>query len=84
MVFRPDPLIQAISPQLIILRVALGKAWSKATVASVSVLVFDHRAEKGQMKDSLGLDITLPQGDSMGTDLTTVDSPSTKGRAIAV
>ncbi|KAJ7785853.1 hypothetical protein B0H16DRAFT_1206330, partial [Mycena metata] len=32
----------AISPQLIILRVAMGKAWSKDTVASVSVLVFDH------------------------------------------
>ncbi|KAJ7124760.1 hypothetical protein C8R43DRAFT_1135441 [Mycena crocata] len=78
----------AISPQLIILRVATGKAWSKDTVASVSVLVFDHRAvqEKGNMNDSdtLGLDIALPQGDSQGTDLTTVDSPSTKGRGIAV
>ncbi|KAJ6501621.1 hypothetical protein C8R47DRAFT_969868 [Mycena vitilis] len=77
----------AISPQLIILRVAMGKAWSRDTVASVSVLVFDHRAaEKGQMNDTgnLGLDISLPQAHSQGTDLTTLDSPSTKGRGIAV
>ncbi|KAJ7923058.1 hypothetical protein B0H13DRAFT_91096 [Mycena leptocephala] len=75
----------AISPQLIILRVATGKAWSKDTVASVSVLVFDNRAEKRQMNDSgMGLDITLPHADSQGTDLTTIDTPSTKGRAIAV
>jgi hypothetical protein len=84
--FVPDPpLLQAISPQLIILRVATGKAWSKDTVASVSVLVFDNRAEKRQMNDSgMGLDITLPHADSQGTDLTTIDTPSTKGRAIAV
>ncbi|KAJ7151471.1 hypothetical protein C8R46DRAFT_1349506 [Mycena filopes] len=75
----------AISPQLIILRVAMGKAWSKNTVASVSVLVFDHRAEKGQMNDTgIGLDITLPHAHSQGTDLSTVDTPSTKGRGIAV
>ncbi|KAJ7139727.1 hypothetical protein C8R44DRAFT_606196 [Mycena epipterygia] len=82
----------AISPQLIILRVAMGKAWSKETVSSVSILVFDHHAEKrGQLNDTLGLDIALPQGCSQGTDLTgtdlsTVDSPSgsSKGRGIAV
>ncbi|KAJ7693634.1 hypothetical protein B0H17DRAFT_1199753 [Mycena rosella] len=81
----------AISPQLIILRVAMGKAWSKDTVASVSLLVFDHHAEKRNMDnnsnlDDLGLDISLPREASQGTDLTTVDSPSrsTKGRGIAV
>ncbi|KAJ7225949.1 hypothetical protein GGX14DRAFT_423122 [Mycena pura] len=86
----------AISPQLIILRVATGKAWSKATVASVSVLVFDHRAEKGWLsrgrsrdcgdEDNIGLDITLPQGESQGTgtDVTTVDSMAGKDRGIAV
>ncbi|KAF7340039.1 hypothetical protein MVEN_01921900 [Mycena venus] len=75
----------AISPQLIILRVAMGKAWSKDTVASVSVLVFDHRVEKG-MNDSgnFELGIALPHANSQGTELTTVDTPSTKGRAIAV
>ncbi|KAJ7071441.1 hypothetical protein C8F01DRAFT_434059 [Mycena amicta] len=56
----------AISPQLIILRVALGKAWSKQTVATVSVLVFDHRraaadAEKAQYHHDTELDIALPQ-----------------------
>ncbi|KAJ6604234.1 hypothetical protein DFH09DRAFT_1300483 [Mycena vulgaris] len=82
----------AISPQLIILRVAMGKAWSKNTVASVTVsrLVFDHHAEKRNLSDNLndsdnlGLDISLPCEASQGTDLTTVDSPSTKGRGIAV
>jgi hypothetical protein len=64
----------------------MGKAWSKDTVASVSVLVFDHRVEKGQMNDSgnFELGIALPHADSQGTDLTTFDTPSTKGRGSAV
>ncbi|KAJ7823562.1 hypothetical protein B0H14DRAFT_3469914 [Mycena olivaceomarginata] len=59
----------AISPQLIILRVAMGKAWSKDTVASVG---------------NFELGIALPHADSQGTDLTTFDTPSTKGRGSAV
>ncbi|KAJ7102361.1 hypothetical protein B0H15DRAFT_328206 [Mycena belliarum] len=82
----------AISPQIIILRVSIGKAWSKDTVASVSHLVFDHHTEKRNgMHDSndVGLDrlgISLPREASQGTDYSTVDSPSrsTKGRGIAV
>ncbi|CAK5279916.1 unnamed protein product [Mycena citricolor] len=71
----------AISPQLIILRVAMGKAWSKETVASVSVLVFDHRIEKGMNNRGLGL--ALRQADSHATtDVTTMDLPSTKGIAV--
>ena len=62
----------------------MGKAWSKATVASVSVLVFDHRAEKGQMNDSGNFELGIAlHADSQGTELTTIDTPSTKG-AIAV
>ncbi|KAF7367292.1 hypothetical protein MSAN_00791300 [Mycena sanguinolenta] len=74
----------AISPQLIILRVAVGKAWSKDTVASVSssVMVFDDRPEKRQMNNSGNFELAL-HADSQGTELTTVDIPSTKG-AIAV
>nr|GAT43651.1 predicted protein [Mycena chlorophos] len=71
----------AISPQLIILRVALGKAWSKQTVATVSVLVFDHRraatdTEKVQYHNDTELDIRLPRGRSHATDVTasTLDS----------
>ncbi|KAJ6626904.1 hypothetical protein B0H10DRAFT_2210784 [Mycena sp. CBHHK59/15] len=76
----------AISPQLIILRVATGKAWSKDTVASVSKLIFDQHEKGAHLnRDNSGagnfeLDIAL---DSQGTDLTTVESPS-KGRGIAV
>ncbi|KAJ6626873.1 hypothetical protein B0H10DRAFT_1780350 [Mycena sp. CBHHK59/15] len=79
----------AISPQLIILRVAMGKAWSKNTVASISHLIFDHH-EKGNLNNSgnFELGIALPQNDSRGTDLTAVDSSSTrrftKGQELAV
>ncbi|KAK7064601.1 hypothetical protein R3P38DRAFT_3250175 [Favolaschia claudopus] len=77
----------AISPQLIILRVAMGKAWSKNTVASVSVLVFDHRAaQKGRIHESgnFELGVTLPHADSRATETTTIDTPSTKSQAMAV
>ncbi|KAF7306549.1 hypothetical protein MIND_00446200 [Mycena indigotica] len=72
----------AISPQLIILRVALGKAWSKQTVATVSVLVFDHRravvdTEKAQYRHDTELDIGLPQELSRTTDLTSSATNST-------
>ncbi|KAJ7770896.1 hypothetical protein DFH07DRAFT_1057952 [Mycena maculata] len=73
----------AISPQLIILRVAMGKAWSKDTVASVSVLVFDHRAARGKFNGSgdLELDLALSKGNnSLSTDMTTVDTPSTSSK----
>ncbi|KAJ7462821.1 hypothetical protein B0H11DRAFT_1735164 [Mycena galericulata] len=76
----------AISPQLIILRVAMGKAWSKDTVASVSVLVFDHHTKKGKLDGSgdLELDISLPQGNSLSTDMTTVDSPSKSIKSLGI
>ncbi|KAJ7293768.1 hypothetical protein C8J57DRAFT_1553113 [Mycena rebaudengoi] len=55
----------AISPQLIILRIALGKAWNSETVISVSRLVFDRRG--------MAL-VVLPRD----TELATFDSPSIK------
>ncbi|KAJ7293172.1 hypothetical protein C8J57DRAFT_1041472 [Mycena rebaudengoi] len=51
----------AISPQLIVLRIALGKAWTKQTVASVSHLVFDHH-EKLDNSGSFGLDYHTAAG----------------------
>ncbi|KAJ7630549.1 hypothetical protein FB45DRAFT_1027761 [Roridomyces roridus] len=76
----------ALMPQIIILRVAMGKAWSKATVASVSVLVFDHRTEKGKLNGSgdLELDLTAMQGTSLATDTTTVDSRPRSDKILAI
>lgn len=69
--------IQALSPQLIILRVALGRAWSKDTVTRISGMVFeDHEKARGTRTSTgvshTGINIGLrpSQGitDSLGLD----------------